>query len=155
MLSEKSPARTRKLRLHPLHHLLIPVFHFLHVLFPFPWSTFPTYSRNGGKQNNMEGTDRERNSEEIVDFFEGFLVSLFIMIAFTFVPSGWISFIVREREMKCKHQQVKMMLEGKGMVLADSTSWRKSFLCVCGYFCACIISCFVLFCTWVQKMSYD
>ena len=29
-----------------------------------------------------------------------------MLIAFSFVPAAWVAYIVREKETKCKHQQV-------------------------------------------------
>ena len=37
---------------------------------------------------------------------DSFSVVLFILIAFVFSPAAWIAYIVREKESKCKHQQV-------------------------------------------------
>lgn len=39
--------------------------------------------------------------------FDSFNVSFFILIAFSFIPAAWAAFIVREKETKCKHQQVR------------------------------------------------
>ncbi|CAN0195773.1 unnamed protein product, partial [Hapterophycus canaliculatus] len=45
--------------------------------------------------------------EDIDSGFNSFNVSLFMLIAFSFVPAAWMAFIVREKETKCKHQQVR------------------------------------------------
>jgi ATP-binding cassette subfamily A (ABC1) protein 3 len=37
---------------------------------------------------------------------DAFVVSLFVMIAFCFIPASFAIFVVREREVKAKHQQV-------------------------------------------------
>lgn len=47
-------------------------------------------------------TDFQRSGED----FSAIPITFFIMIAFSFMPSAWISYIVREKETKCKHQQV-------------------------------------------------
>lgn len=44
--------------------------------------------------------------KDIDSGFDSFSVSIFMMIAYCFVPAAWIAFIVREKETKCKHQQV-------------------------------------------------
>ncbi|CAN0348380.1 unnamed protein product [Pylaiella littoralis] len=44
--------------------------------------------------------------EEQVDFIQTFYVILFTIMAFSFVPAAWIMYIVREKETKCKHQQI-------------------------------------------------
>ncbi|CAN0551164.1 unnamed protein product, partial [Laminaria digitata] len=46
------------------------------------------------------------NQNEEASFVDWFSVWVFIMIAYCFVPAAWIAFIVREKETKCKHQQV-------------------------------------------------
>lgn len=52
--------------------------------------------------NNAETAEEE----EQVDFIQTFYVILFTIMAFSFVPAAWIMYIVREKETKCKHQQV-------------------------------------------------
>ena len=42
----------------------------------------------------------------IIEGIDSFSVILFILIAFIFSPASWIAYIVREKESKCKHQQV-------------------------------------------------
>lgn len=49
------------------------------------------------------GTKKQARVSSGLDAFN---VSIFVLIAFSFVPAAWISFIVREKETKCKHQQV-------------------------------------------------
>lgn len=44
--------------------------------------------------------------EEEVDATESFFIVIFTIMAFSFVPAGWIMYIVREKDTKCKHQQV-------------------------------------------------
>ncbi len=44
--------------------------------------------------------------DDIISGFDAFNVLLFMLIAFSFVPAAWIAYIVREKETKCKHQQV-------------------------------------------------
>ena len=46
-----------------------------------------------------------RYEQNIIDSFMIVLTSLFIMIPFTFIPSNFISFIVKERSSKAKHIQ--------------------------------------------------
>lgn len=49
----------------------------------------------------------ETDSEEIVvDFFQTFFIIMFTIMAFSFIPAAWIMYIVREKDTKCKHQQV-------------------------------------------------
>lgn len=45
--------------------------------------------------------------DELDSGFDSFNVSFFILIAFSFVPAAWMAYIVREKETKCKHQQVQ------------------------------------------------
>lgn len=37
---------------------------------------------------------------------DSFTVTVFIMMGFSFVSAAWIAYVVRERENKCKNQQV-------------------------------------------------
>jgi ATP-binding cassette subfamily A (ABC1) protein 3 len=46
------------------------------------------------------------NEEHIDSTISAFVVSLFCMIAFCFIPSNFVTFIVKEREVKAKHQQL-------------------------------------------------
>lgn len=48
--------------------------------------------------------------------FDSFNVSLFMLIAFSFVPAAWMAYIVREKETKCKHQQVTGLSRSVGPV---------------------------------------
>ena len=50
-------------------------------------------------------TDEE---ESFVDATQTFFIILFTIMAFAFVPAAWIMYIVREKDTKCKHQQVKL-----------------------------------------------
>ncbi|CAN0460759.1 unnamed protein product, partial [Ectocarpus sp. 12 AP-2014] len=59
--------------------------------------------------------------EDIASGFNSFNVSLFMLIAFSFVPAAWMAYIVREKETKCKHQQV---VSGVGL----EAYWLSSFL---------------------------
>lgn len=43
-----------------------------------------------------------------VDFVQTLLIILFTVMAFSFVPAGWIMYIVREKDTNCKHQQVRL-----------------------------------------------
>lgn len=45
--------------------------------------------------------------EEDVDAIKTFFIIVFTIMAFSFVPAGWIMFVVREKDTKCKHQQVR------------------------------------------------
>lgn len=38
---------------------------------------------------------------------DSFTVTVFIMMGFSFVSAAWIAYVVRERENKCKYQQVR------------------------------------------------
>ncbi|CAM9405596.1 unnamed protein product, partial [Scytosiphon promiscuus] len=49
---------------------------------------------------------RTQYEQDIDSGFNSFNVSLFMMIAFGLVPAAWMAYIVREKETKCKHQQV-------------------------------------------------
>lgn len=51
-------------------------------------------------------TKYQEDFESSVDSFN---VSLFILIALSFIPAAWMAFIVREKETKCKHQQVNCL----------------------------------------------
>jgi ATP-binding cassette subfamily A (ABC1) protein 3 len=55
------------------------------------------------KFNPIPWTIREQGT---VDSFVTLIVGFFIMIPFTFIPSTFVSFIVKERECKAKHQQI-------------------------------------------------
>lgn len=44
--------------------------------------------------------------KDIAAGFDSLTATLFILIAFSFVPAAWITYVVREKETKCKHQQV-------------------------------------------------
>ncbi|CAM9598046.1 unnamed protein product, partial [Hapterophycus canaliculatus] len=35
-----------------------------------------------------------------------FFIIVFTIMAFSFVPAGWIMYVVREKDTKCKHQQI-------------------------------------------------
>jgi len=43
---------------------------------------------------------------EIDDFSNAFVVTMFLLIAYAFVPAGYAQYIIREKSMKTKHQQV-------------------------------------------------
>ncbi len=45
--------------------------------------------------------------EDGIDFAEAFFIIIFTIMAFAFVPAAWIMYIVREKDTKCKHQQVR------------------------------------------------
>lgn len=45
--------------------------------------------------------------DEEVDFVQTFFIIMFTIMAFSFVPAAWIMYIVREKDTKCKHQQVR------------------------------------------------
>lgn len=49
------------------------------------------------------GTAHQKGEDAGVNSFTAWV---FMMIAFCFVPAAWISYVVREKENKCKHQQV-------------------------------------------------
>lgn len=42
-----------------------------------------------------------------MDVIQTFFIILFTIMAFSFVPAAWIMYIVREKDTRCKHQQVK------------------------------------------------
>ncbi len=44
---------------------------------------------------------------EDADAGQTFFIIIFTMMAFAFVPAAWIMYIVREKDNKCKHQQVR------------------------------------------------
>lgn len=46
------------------------------------------------------------NEQHIDATISSFVVALFCMIAFCFIPSNFVTFIVKEREVKAKHQQL-------------------------------------------------
>eukprot|EP00599_Poterioochromonas_sp_BG-1_P016760 CAMPEP_0173165656 /NCGR_PEP_ID=MMETSP1105-20130129/21518_1 /TAXON_ID=2985 /ORGANISM="Ochromonas sp., Strain BG-1" /LENGTH=1579 /DNA_ID=CAMNT_0014086689 /DNA_START=11 /DNA_END=4746 /DNA_ORIENTATION=+ len=48
-------------------------------------------------------TYKQKNQSASID---AFVVSLFVMIAFCFIPASFTVFVVKEREVKAKHQQV-------------------------------------------------
>lgn len=49
----------------------------------------------------------ETVDEEVeVDAVQTFFITMFTIMAFAFVPAAWIMYIVREKDTKCKHQQV-------------------------------------------------
>jgi len=56
---------------------------------------------------------------------EGFNVSIFILLAFAFIPAGFAQYIVRERETKTKHQQVVSGVHLNGFWIS---SWIWDFL---------------------------
>ncbi|CAM9541397.1 unnamed protein product [Ascophyllum nodosum] len=57
----------------------------------------------------------------IIEGIDSFSVILFILIAFIFSPASWIAYIVREKESKCKHQQV---VSGVGL----NAFWISSYV---------------------------
>ncbi|CAN0323074.1 unnamed protein product, partial [Laminaria digitata] len=69
----------------------------------------------------MHPMPRTSYQKDIDSGFDSFSVSVFIMIAYTFVSAAWIAFIVREKETKCKHQQV---VSGVGL----EAYWISSYL---------------------------
>ncbi|CAM9216451.1 unnamed protein product [Ectocarpus fasciculatus] len=69
----------------------------------------------------MHPLPRTTREEDIDSGFNSFNVSLFMLIAFSFVPAAWMAYIVREKETKCKHQQV---VSGVGL----EAYWLSSYL---------------------------
>ena len=57
------------------------------------------------------------NNEAAVD---AFTAALFFMIAFCFIPASYVSFIVKEREVKAKHQQI---ISGVSIYAYWCSSW--------------------------------
>ncbi|CAM9259808.1 unnamed protein product [Ectocarpus sp. 4 AP-2014] len=76
--------------------------------------------------------------EEILDFVQTFFIIIFSIMAFSFVPAGWIMFIVREKDTKCKHQQI---VSGVGL----EAYWFSSFLWDFGSFLVPMTFAIVLF----------
>lgn len=56
---------------------------------------------------------------------DAFTAALFIMIAFCFVPASYATFIVKEREVKAKHQQI---ISGVSIYAYWTSSWVWDFL---------------------------
>ncbi|CAN0021601.1 unnamed protein product [Pylaiella littoralis] len=69
----------------------------------------------------MHPFPRTQSEKDLGSGFDSFNVSLFILIAFSFVPAAWMAFIVREKETKAKHQQV---VSGVGL----EAYWLSSYL---------------------------
>ena len=72
-----------------------------------------------------EGHTGTKNQASIRSGADSFNVALFMLIAFSFVPAAWISFIVREKETKCKHQQVKKPALSRGQSPGLCHVYRK------------------------------
>lgn len=53
--------------------------------------------------DSASGTDYEDGLTSNID---SFFTTIFVLLAFSFVPAAWIAYVVREKETKCKHQQV-------------------------------------------------
>eukprot|EP00903_Cladosiphon_okamuranus_P016293 g15025.t1 len=68
---------------------------------------------------------RTKYEDDISSGFDLFNASLFILIAFRVVPAEWMAFIVREKETKCKHQQV---VSGVGLEAYWLSSYPWDFL---------------------------
>lgn len=63
-------------------------------------------------------TTATNEEDVIVDFAQTFFIIIFTIMAFSFVPAAWIMYIVREKDTKCKHQQVSRSygaLTGRGV----------------------------------------
>ena len=62
-------------------------------------------------------TWKQDNNEAAID---AFTAALFFMIAFCFIPASYVSFIVKEREIKAKHQQI---ISGVSIYAYWCSSW--------------------------------
>jgi ATP-binding cassette subfamily A (ABC1) protein 3 len=62
-------------------------------------------------------TWKQDNNEASID---AFTAALFFMIAFCFIPASYVSFIVKEREVKAKHQQI---ISGVSIYAYWCSSW--------------------------------
>eukprot|EP00903_Cladosiphon_okamuranus_P008962 g8576.t1 len=69
----------------------------------------------------MHPLPRTKYEKDIDSGFNSFNVVLFILFGFMFIPAAWIAYIVREKETKCKHQQV---VSGVGL----EAYWLSSYL---------------------------
>ncbi|KAG5510483.1 hypothetical protein GH5_06683 [Leishmania sp. Ghana 2012 LV757] len=70
---------------------------------------------------------RTKVEDDVVDSIYGLLISIIIMIPFTFIPSTFVSWIVKERECKARHLQ---NVSG----LSFSVYWIANFLFdICSY----------------------
>lgn len=81
----------------------------------------------------LKGTEYQDGLDSGIDSFN---VSFYALIAFSFIPAAWMAYIVREKETKCKHQQVMsrplpLLLKGLSAGLPLSFH-NKSMLC-CTY----------------------
>ncbi|CAM9216529.1 unnamed protein product, partial [Ectocarpus fasciculatus] len=70
---------------------------------------------------SMHPFPRTAYQNNIDSGFDSFNVTFYILIAFSFVPAAWMAYIVREKETKCKHQQV---VSGVGL----EAYWLSSYL---------------------------
>lgn len=62
-------------------------------------------------------TSKQDSNEASLD---AFTAALFFMIAFCFIPASYVSFIVKEREVKAKHQQI---ISGVSIYAYWCSSW--------------------------------
>jgi ABC-type multidrug transport system ATPase subunit len=67
---------------------------------------------------------RTKTQEEISAEIGGLYVVMFIMMAFAFVPAGFVVFVVRERETKAKHQQ---LVSGVSTIAYWFATWLWDF----------------------------
>ncbi len=67
-------------------------------------------------------TYEEQNIHEIGN---GFVAATFIMIAFCFIPASFASFVVKEREVHAKHQQI---ISGVGLSAYWLSTWTWDVL---------------------------
>mmetsp|Transcript_6325 Transcript_6325/g.7912 ORF Transcript_6325/g.7912 Transcript_6325/m.7912 type:complete len:1988 (-) Transcript_6325:343-6306(-) len=65
-------------------------------------------------------------NSEISEGIDGFTVTLFMLIAFAFVPAGYAQYIIREKEQKTKHQQV---VSGVSLNAYWISSYLWDFVC--------------------------
>ncbi|CAB1115344.1 ABC [Ectocarpus sp. CCAP 1310/34] len=70
---------------------------------------------------SMHPLPRTRYQNNFDSGVDSFNVTFYILIAFSFVPAAWMAYIVREKETKCKHQQV---VSGVGL----EAYWLSSYL---------------------------
>lgn len=69
------------------------------------------------KNYPLPRTWKQDNNEASID---AFTAALFFMIAFCFIPASYVSFIVKEREVKAKHQQI---ISGVSIYAYWCSSW--------------------------------
>ena len=65
-----------------------------------------------------------------VDFAQIFFIVIFTMMAFAFVPAAWIMFVVREKDTKCKHQQVRRWVWFDHGRLHEDLDWVGKSRCL-------------------------